>query len=96
MSDQRQWVDHCDHPEESYVGSFCGLTRDVVFDLYVYQSSKWYAVCLRYGDEHPEYASYPDIMMALPNSSECYGEQVERALKQWITEKLRETMEVKK
>jgi hypothetical protein len=58
---QPHWHDHCEHPKESYVGSFQLKQQDSgSYDVYVFKvkhSMCGYDVCIRYGSRPSEYIS---------------------------------------
>ena len=59
------WENGCDHPEDSYVGSFEYYTCSAEccrYDLYAYQSHSpafSMGVCLRSGNDLKDYMSFP-------------------------------------
>lgn len=58
-SQERVWTDHCEHPEDSYLGTvwFMEDGRRQAWDIYVYQDYDGAHACFRYGEEPSEYIS---------------------------------------
>ena len=71
------WFDGCEHPKESYVGSFSINTRK--FDIYLYDDNGKEKVCVRFGNEHHEYLSLGDLKMVC-SVAETYPDSLE-----WVT-----------
>ena len=58
------WENGCDHPEDSYVGSFeyyFSAAAPTLYDVYAYHGkhiASSTAICMRYGHEVHEYEAY--------------------------------------
>lgn len=52
---ERVWTDHCEHPEEAYIGTTGG--RREPHDIYLYMADGHARLCFRYGEEPHEYIS---------------------------------------
>lgn len=64
------WINHCNHPIDSYVGSFQQVeTQEIVqYDLYLYRAKyegRGQHVCIRFGDGPEEYWSPYDVLSVL-------------------------------
>ncbi len=57
---EKRWIDTCNHPPNSYMGSFHCCGED--YDLYVFDSGSTQSACLRYGDNPGEYMSSFDMV----------------------------------
>ena len=59
QKDTPEYIDHCGHAEESYVGSIQHLNhehKEEWLDIYVFEDSiSGTSVCVRYGEEPEKY-----------------------------------------
>lgn len=64
----KAWDDRCNHPGESYVGSFECLGEK--YDLYIFDCpSLGQSVCIRFGNDDPDYCSPGNLCSFIQNCS---------------------------
>jgi hypothetical protein len=59
MEQERVWTDHCEHPEDSYLGTvwFMEGGKRQAWDVYVYPEPEGAHLCFRYGEKPEQYIS---------------------------------------
>ena len=82
------WTDHCTHGHDTYVASFIHWTlgeegeKHAKVDIYIFPDDYYgHEICLRYGDDGPEYLSptglVPFISSAARDHNGLYAKALE-------------------
>jgi len=73
QKDKPQFKDHCNHPDNSYIGSIQDVDGNWL-DIYVYKDAtmKETTVCIRFGDEGQEYYSPGNIVNVITSKFNPY------------------------